>query len=129
MTTTFAQRVFSAPTVYAADAFAAAGLGVVLMALAAPLTDLAGWAIPAGFLFWLGLFLVPWGAFNLWSARQSALPGWAFTLHMAVDGAWVLGSLLLLALEAARLTPIGMVLLNGQGAMVLGVLLCKRLVR
>lgn len=129
MTTSISTPTPAARTIYILDAVASAGLGIVLAVFAAPLTAIAGWALPVDLLFWLGLILVPWGVFNYWSGRAASLPGWAFATHMTVDGLWVLGSLVLLILEAGRLTPLGMVLLIGQAVLVLGVLILKRRTR
>lgn len=111
--------------VYGVDAVVSATMGVALLALADPLTQLAGWSLPAGFLWTVGLLLLPWAAFNAWIARtrhpaQSVVRG-----NIAGDVVWILGSILLLALHATSLSAIGLVLLAGQGIAVAGVLALK----
>ncbi|AKQ63124.1 hypothetical protein A176_000036 [Myxococcus hansupus] len=109
--------------VYQVDTAAALGLGLALMLLAPTLTQLAGWALPSSFLFGLGLFLMPWGAFNYWVSRQP-VPG-AVLVHFFVDGGWVLGSILLMVLHAETLTAVGNALIAGQAVAVAGVFALK----
>lgn len=111
--------------IYGVDALVSFAMGVTLMLAADHLTALAGWTLPPAFLFTLGLLLVPWAAFNLWIAR-SAQPGRGVIRgNLASDAFWVLGSLALVAAQAASLTPLGFALVIGQAAAVAGVFTVK----
>ena len=111
--------------VYAVDAFASAAMGVALLAVAEPLTELAGWSLPAGFLWTIGLLLLPWAAFNAWVARTARPARAVIRGNIAGDIAWVLGSATLVLLHAPGLSLIGLALLVGQGMAVAGVLAVK----
>ena len=111
--------------VYAVDAFTSAAMGAALLAVAEPLTELAGWPLPAGFLWTIGLLLLPWAAFNAWVARTARPASAVVRGNIAGDIAWVLGSATLVLLHAPSLSPIGLALLVGQGIAVAGVLAVK----
>ncbi|ATB50833.1 hypothetical protein [Corallococcus macrosporus] len=110
--------------VYRFDAVASLTLGVALMLLSPTLTQLAGWTLPSSFLFGVGVFLLPWAAFNLWVGLKQPVLG-AALVHVLVDGAWVLGSALLIVMHAQELTTLGVALLGGQAFAVAGVLALK----
>jgi len=105
--------------VYRVDAVAAITMGSALLFVATPLTALAGWSLPPAFLFGVGVFLVPWAAFNVWTSIQPAVPRWAALVHLLVDGSWVMGSVALLLVHGATMSPVGIVLLLGQALSVL----------
>ena len=111
--------------IYGVDAAVSAAMGVALLALAEPLTQLAGWSLPAGFLWTIGLLLLPWAAFNAWIARMAHPARGIVRGNIAGDAAWIVGSIVLIVLQAASLTPIGLALLAGQGIAVAGVLAVK----
>lgn len=111
--------------VYGVDAIVSSTMGVALMVAAEPLTQLAGWNIPAGFLQIIGLLLLPWAALNAWTARTAHPPHAIVRGIIAGDIAWVLGSALLIMVHLPDLEPIGLVLLAGQGIAVAGVLALK----
>lgn len=111
--------------IYGVDAVVSPAMGVALLVLAEPLTQLVGWTLPAGFLWTIGLLLLPWAALNAFVAR-TVRPARAVVLAIiAGDIAWVIGSIALLALYAPGLSPTGMALLAGQGIAVAGVLALK----
>ncbi|NOJ78748.1 hypothetical protein [Myxococcus xanthus] len=110
--------------VYRFDAAASLLMGVALLLLAPTLTQLAGWTLPSTFLFSVGLFLLPWSAFNLWVGFKQPVLG-AALVHVLVDAAWVVGSVLLVVMHAQELTPLGTALLAGQAFAVAGVLALK----
>ncbi|WIG93437.1 hypothetical protein [Myxococcus sp. SDU36] len=110
--------------VYRFDAAASLLMGVALLLLAPTLTQLAGWTLPPSFLFGVGLFLLPWSAFNLWVGLKQPVLG-AALVHVLVDAAWVVGSVLLVVMHAQDLTPLGVALLGGQAFAVVGVLALK----
>ena len=111
--------------IYGVDAAVSAAMGVALLALAEPLTQLAGWSLPAGFLWTIGLVLLPWAAFNAWIARMAHPARGIVRGNIAGDAAWIVGSIVLIVLQAPSLTPIGLALLAGQGIAVAGVLALK----
>ncbi len=111
--------------VYGVDAVASACMGIALLVLAEPLTHLAGWSLPAGFLWTIGLLLLPWAAFNAWIARTRHPAQGVVRGNIAGDAAWILGSIALLASHMASLSPIGLTMLAGQGIAVTGVLALK----
>jgi hypothetical protein len=111
--------------IYAADALVSAVMGVALIVAAEPLTQLAGWPLPAGFLVTLGLLLLPWAVFNGVVARMARPARAVINGNIAVDAAWVLGSIALGVLHADTLTAIGMVMLAGQAIAVAGVFAIK----
>ncbi|WP_426755391.1 hypothetical protein [Myxococcus sp. Y35] len=110
--------------VYRFDGVASLGLGVALMLLAPMLTQMAGWTLPSSFLFGVGAFLLPWAAFNFWVGRKQPDMG-AALVHVLVDAAWVIGSVLLGVLHAKDLTAPGFALIAGQALAVASVLALK----
>jgi hypothetical protein len=113
--------------VYGVDAVVSTIMGIALLVTAEPLTQLAGWPMPAGFLWTIGLLLLPWAAFNAVLARTARPAGAVIKANIAGDIAWVVGSAALLALHATSLSTIGLVLLAGQAVAVAGVLALKLL--
>lgn len=111
--------------VYAVDALVSAAMGIALLAVADPLSQLAGWALPADFLWTVGLLLLPWAAFNAWVAREARPARGVVLGNICGDIAWVIGSAVLVLLHAPSLSSIGLVLLVGQGIAVAGVLALK----
>jgi hypothetical protein len=111
--------------IYGVDAAVSATMGVALLALAEPLTQLAGWSLPAGFLWTIGLLLLPWAAFNAWIARTRHPAQGVVRGNIAGDAAWIVGSIALILLHAPSLSPLGLMLLAGQGIAVAGVLALK----
>ncbi|SHF99728.1 hypothetical protein [Devosia limi] len=99
------------------------GVGVALLAM--PLTAMVGWPLPAEFLLAIGLVLLPWAAFNIWTARAPRLPRPAYALHLFVDISWVIGSAALLLIYGFTMSLFGLVFIAGQGLAVAGVLLLK----
>jgi hypothetical protein len=111
--------------VYGVDALVSCTMGIALLLTAPALTQLAGWAMPSGFLWTIGLLLLPWAGYNLWIARTHRPARAVITANIIGDIAWVAGTALLLAIQATNLSTIGLVLLAGQGIAVTGVLLLK----
>ena len=111
--------------VYGVDAVVSCAMGLALLFAAEPLTQLAGWNMPASFLWIVGLLLLPWAALNAWIAR-TAHPGRPVVQGIiGGDIAWVAGSAVLVLLHASDLSATGLVLLVGQGIAVAGVLALK----
>jgi hypothetical protein len=111
--------------VYGVDALVSTIMGIALLVTAEPLTQLAGWSMPAGFLWTIGLLLLPWAAFNATVARSARPARAVINANIAGDVAWVAGSMALIALHATSLSTIGLMLLAGQGIAVAGVLALK----
>ena len=111
--------------IYGVDAVVSTAMGVALLVLAEPLTQLAGWSLPAGFLWTIGLLLLPWAAFNAWIARTPHPTMGIVRGNIAGDAAWVAGSIALILLHVPSLSTLGLVLLTGQGVAVAGVLALK----
>ena len=93
------------------DAATCVATGLLLSALAAPLSPLLG--LPAPLLFFAGLSLFPIAAFMAWTARRPSQP--AVWLVIGGNVLWVLGSLLVLAMSPTKL---GTVFVVAQAAAV-----------
>jgi len=109
--------------IYLADTVASTIMGLALVVGAQPLTRLAGWNMPSSFLSIVGLFLLPWAAFNFWVARR--IGPILVRSNIAGDALWVLGTGWLVSANMASLSQAGMALLIGQGVAVAGVLAIK----
>lgn len=107
--------------VYWLDTAVSFAMGVAVAAMAGPLTALAGWPLPTTFLLLVGLILIPWSAYNLWTARAASVGGAAFAVHLVVDVGWVMGSVALLLAYADTITPLGFALIAAQAVAVAGV--------
>lgn len=110
---------------YFVDGLTSAAMGLVLIAAAGPLTALAGWSPPPAFLFTLGILLLPWALLNFMTGRIARPAAGLIRGIIAVDLAWVLGSLVLLALYWSELTAWGIGLLVVQMLAVAGVFAVK----
>ena len=111
--------------IYAVDAVVSAAMGIALLVTAEPLTQLAGWSLPAGFLWTVGLLLLPWAVLNAWVARSDRPARAVVRNIIGGDIAWVAGSAAMVLLYAPSLSTLGLVLLVGQGLAVAGVLAMK----
>lgn len=111
--------------IYGVDTLGSLAMGVALLVTAGPLTELAGWPLPAGVLTIIGALLLPWAAYNLWIARTARPPRLAIALNIAGDIGWVAGTVGLAAIHGTSLSPLGLTLLLGQGIAVSGVLVLK----
>lgn len=100
-------------------------MGATVALLCAQVTDLIGWSLPSAFILAVGLFLLPWGAFNIWTARTPRTYRAALAFHLFVDVTWVAGSTALLAAHGAAMTGFGLVFIAAQGLAVAGVLVLK----
>jgi hypothetical protein len=111
--------------VYGFDAVGSAVMGGALLLTAAPLTVLAGWALPPAFLWTIGLLLLPWAAFNAWIARKSRPAPALVMANITADIGWIAGTAALVAIHAPALSGPGLAMLVGQGVAVGGVLFFK----
>lgn len=111
--------------IYLADAAVSLTMGVALLLGAGAITELAGWPLPPAFLTAVGIFLLPWAAFNLWIGRSAQPNRAAVVANLIGDALWIAGTAALLVSFAPTLTAIGLVLLAGQGLAVVGVLITK----
>lgn len=113
--------------IYALDAVASLAMGVILLLASEPLTNLAGWGLQASFLFGIGVFLLPWSAFNMFIARSTNPSRSAVRANLVVDATWIVGTLALLVAQGNTLSGLGLALLAGQGLAVGAVLAIKLL--
>ena len=99
-----------------ADAVASGVLGVLMAVLAEPLAGLLG--LPRDLLRWSGVGLVPFALFLGWLGLRPEQPAGAVQAVVLVNLAWVVGSILMLALAPAT-TPLGSVFVGLQALAVL----------
>lgn len=111
--------------VYWLDGAVSFVMGAGMALFAAPVTAMLGWPLPAGFLLTLGIILLPWSAFNIWTARAPRTSGLVLALHLLVDISWIVGSAALLLIYGPTLTLFGLVLITAQAIAVTGVLVLK----
>jgi len=110
--------------IYILDAVVCLAMGLALVGLAVPLAELAG-TLPPAILFWAGVVLVPWAAFNLYTARARIIAPGVVAVHLLGDAAWVIGSVAVLVAFAAGLGTLGFILIAGQAVAVAGVFAVK----
>ena len=120
---------FNPHLIYGSDAVVSALMGIALLATATPLTAMVEWTLPASFLWTVGLLLLPWATFNLWIALTARPASSVVTGNILGDTAWVVGSAVLVAVQAPSLSQLGLLLLVAQGIAVAVVLLTKILGR
>lgn len=87
--------------------------GVALIVGAAPLAPLLG--IPAAFLFWVGVALLPWMASLIVIGRQERPKAGAVETVIAVNALWVLGSTALAMWNPFGMTALGFAFVAAQG--------------
>lgn len=100
-------------------------MGATVALLSAQVTALIGWSLPSAFMLAVGLFLMPWGVFNIWTARTPRTYRAVLAFHVFVDVTWVAGSATLLAVHGPAMTGFGLVFVAAQGLAVAGVLMLK----
>ncbi len=110
--------------IYTFDAVVCFAMGLALVGLAVPLAGLAG-GLPPTLFFWAGVVLVPWAAFNLYTARAHSVAPGVVVAHLLGDAAWVIGSIAVLVAFAGSLSPLGFVLVAAQALAVMGVFALK----
>lgn len=111
MHSTFIRRVLLA------DALISAAAGLVMIVGAGALAPLLG--LPLELLQGAGVILMPWTLLLLWLARAAAVPRAGVHAVIAVNAAWVLGSMAVLFVFAP--SPFGYAFVIAQ-ALVVGVL-------
>lgn len=87
--------------------------GVALIAGAAPLSPLLG--MPAAFLFWIGVALLPWMASLIVIGRQERPKAGAVETVIAVNALWVLGSIAFAIWSPFGMTAFGFAFVAAQG--------------
>ena len=87
--------------------------GVALIAGAAPFSPLLG--IPAAFLFWIGVALLPWMASLIVIGRQERPKAGAVETVVAVNALWVLGSIAVAIWNPFGMTGFGFAFVAAQG--------------
>ncbi|MBJ3785419.1 hypothetical protein [Devosia sediminis] len=110
---------------YLADGPISAVMGLVLIVTATPLTEIAGWSLPPAFFVTLGVILLPWALYNLMIGRMARPHPAMVWSNIAVDLTWALGSVVLVVLYQAELTPLGTALLLAQALAVGGMFAAK----
>ncbi|KKC39625.1 hypothetical protein WH87_05565 [Devosia epidermidihirudinis] len=100
-------------------------MGAAVALLSAQVTTMIGWSLPSGFILAVGVFLMPWGVFNIRTARARRTYRAALVFHLFVDVTWVVGSATLLVVYGATMTGHGLVFVAAQGLAVAGVLVLK----
>jgi hypothetical protein len=87
-----------------ADAVISGTTGVLMLAAAAPLARILG--VPTALLSSAGVSLLPFVAFLIWLCTRASVPRSAVWLVIALNLAWVIGSIALLFID--RLDPNGL---------------------
>ncbi len=87
-----------------ADAVISGTAGVLMLAAAAPLARILG--VPTALLSSAGVSLLPFVAFLIWLCTRASVPRSAVWLVIALNLAWVIGSIALLFID--RLDPNGL---------------------
>lgn len=113
---TLSLKTISTKFIYLADAVASAGLGLALAFFAEPVVALLGSALPSAVLFWVGIGLLPWAAFNLYIGERKALPRNAAIANIVGDTLWVLVSVAIVLTASAQFTQVGLILFTALTA-------------
>lgn len=95
-----------------ADGVISGAMGVLLFAASGPLSGLLG--LPAAFLFWVGLALLPWMAALVLIARKERLSGGAVETVIALNALWVLASIALIVADPFGMTALGIAFVVAQ---------------
>ncbi|MBX3505255.1 MAG: hypothetical protein KF895_07215 [Parvibaculum sp.] len=95
-----------------ADGVISGAMGVLLLAASGPLSGLLG--LPAAFLFWVGIALLPWMAALVLTSRKERLAGGAVETVIALNALWVLASIALIVLDPFGMTALGIAFVVAQ---------------
>ncbi|MBA4210899.1 MAG: hypothetical protein C0454_15350 [Parvibaculum sp.] len=95
-----------------ADGVISGAMGVLLFAASGPLSGLLG--LPAAFLFWVGIALLPWMAALVLVARKERLSGGAVEAVIALNALWVLASIALIVADPFGMTALGIAFVVAQ---------------
>lgn len=95
-----------------ADGIISGAMGVLLFAASGPLSGLLG--LPAAFLFWVGLALLPWMAALVLVSRKERLAGGAVETVIALNALWVLASIALIVADPFGMTALGIAFVVAQ---------------
>lgn len=107
--------MFDLRTVLRLDAVASGGLGLLLLMLFAPAEDLLG--LPVALSLGVGAFLLAWAAFVGWVSTHLAR-SWVMEV-VALNGAWVVASVVFVLAGWVPLTALGVAFVLAQAAVVL----------
>ncbi len=110
---------------YFADSFLSAGMGIICILFAAPMTTLIGWSLPAEFLIGIGIFLIPWGGMNYLTSQIPHPSRGILLSNIAGDTSWIIGSVIVTILTMASLSTIGWTFMIAQALGVLSMVLMK----
>jgi hypothetical protein len=100
------------------DSLASTGSTLLLLFFARRLSLLSG--LPQSMLLLVGVALIPWCLLVGWAASLKRTPGNLVWSIIALNGLWVLGSILLLTLGAPTATTLGSGLVVLQAVVVCG---------
>lgn len=95
-----------------ADGIISGAMGVLLFAASGPLSGLL--RLPAAFLFWVGLALLPWMAALVIIARKERMARGAVETVIALNALWVLASIALIVADPFGMTALGIAFVVAQ---------------
>jgi hypothetical protein len=98
------------------DAIASGGMGLLLTAGAAPLSQLLG--MPPAFLMGVGLVCFVWAAVTGWAGRRTEMSSALAWTIIVLNGLWVVESALLVLLGLVQPTSLGMIFIAVQALVV-----------
>jgi hypothetical protein len=99
-----------------ADALASGAVALLLVAAAGPLEGLL--AIPASFLRWAGLILIPYVILVALLGTRDTIPAGRGTLVVEANAAWAAASVLVLVMRWIAPNTLGLLFVLGQAAVV-----------
>lgn len=103
-------KTINTKLIYLFDAAGSGALGLALALFADPIAAFLGSALPPAALFWVGICLLPWSAFNLYIGERKAFPRRAALVNVTGDGLWVLVSVAIVLTASAQFTQVGLIL-------------------
>lgn len=109
-------RLVSLPNLLNLDALTCSIMGVGLIAASEPINEWTN--LPAPFLLWAGILLLPIAAFMAASTRVAPVPNWAANIVIIGNCAWMIASLALPLAGLISPNPLGWALLGGQASVV-----------
>lgn len=95
-----------------ADGVISGAMGALLIVAASPLSGLLG--ISAGFLFWVGVALMPWMLALLLIGRKDQLGARAVETVIALNALWVVTSIGLILFGPFEMTALGIAFVVAQ---------------
>lgn len=118
-------KAFATKTIYLADAAISGAAALALILLPGPIVQMFGSALPEAIVFWIGIGLLPWAAFNFIIGMAGRLPQAKATANIVGDTLWVLASVAIIAIAFAQFTQVGLILFTAMTAGVAAIALIK----